>query len=87
MSYETKIVRQSLPSCTYYPALMGGVPSSMVDGCHKIPLSPPDEPGDWRFREMHIMPAIQCNASPGVPATTVLPHECLVIWEKYKEEE
>jgi hypothetical protein len=87
MGYETKIVRQSLPSGTYYPALMGGVPSPMVDGIHKIPLSSPDEPGDWRFREMHIMPAMQYSTSPGALTSTVLPYECLVIWEKYKEEE
>lgn len=54
-------------------------------------LVPPDQSGDWRLREMTLMPAMKMGGTFLCPEGSVYvptecqPTECLVIWERYKE--
>ena len=86
MTFETRMTRQFMPTATI---LEGGVPAL---GSSSVCLIPPDPPGDWRFREMQMIPAFQAESSRYVGPDTALsparfqPTEVLVIWEKYKED-
>lgn len=91
MGFETRIVRQNMPSVTH-DAKVGtrGEFSKSVVG-----LVPPDESGEWRYREMQLMPSYHMSPSYtvlqgvnyNVPGdTTVPPCEILVVWERYEEE-
>lgn len=91
MGFETRIVRQNMPSVTHNAMVgVGGEFGKSVMG-----LVPPDESGEWRYREMQLMPSYQMSpsytvlqgASYSVPGGTSLPpYEILVVWERYEEE-
>jgi hypothetical protein len=84
MSFETRIIRQSLPSQTIFVAAYGVSPPSPTNGANMLPLIPPDSSGAWRYREMKILDPVQpvSNSTLGVQA-----FECLVVWERYIEEQ
>lgn len=86
MIYETKVVRQNMPSQTALPHVVPGLGQSMID------LIPPDNTGAWRYREMQVLKTDAYEAGYSVSARDyqVPPKhqptmELLVIWERYKE--
>lgn len=79
------MTRQFMPVATL---LEGGIPTL---GSSSVDLIPPDPHGDWRFREMQMIPAFQAESVRYVGPDQAMsparhqPTEVLVIWEKYKE--
>lgn len=73
MKFHTIITRQSLPPTTLWVAEH---PVSALIGAHNMRhLVPPDESGEWRFRDIKLV-----NADAQA--------ECLVVWERsYNEGE
>jgi hypothetical protein len=83
MTFETKIVRQTMPTVTMMPnGFAKNVPTEYGD---MIALIPPDTSGEWRYREMQILPAFQPASLLGQNPPVAQPSECLVVWERYKE--
>ena len=92
MRFETKITRQSIPQTTLYLSHGG----KHVKDMSVIEIVPPDDSGDWRYREMRVLNGASYMAGytvmPGsaysVPPNTLSPEtEMLVIWERYEESE
>jgi hypothetical protein len=90
MSFETKVVRQFIPTSSASPSTSPASPGSVLE------LIQPDDSGGWRYREMIMLEPSQYD--PGYTVTpdlgytvpgksTVSPYEALVIWERYKENE
>lgn len=78
MKTETSFVRQYIPSCTITPSF--GL--SPIGGSESMPLTPPDGRDGWRFRELKLLSPIQTPMQ-----TTLTEFECLVVWERFGEDE
>lgn len=81
MNFEVKIVRQMIPENS---VRFGGVP---INDASMLDMMPPDQSGQWRFREFKILDPMQPSTpiSSSYTPAGVTPFECVVIWEKYKE--